>query len=197
MNKTLLLGFAALMLSPAAHADWEVTAGYANFSDVYRDANLGALTIGADYNFMINDRFSIVPGIFLGTGIKDDERDLRIGATVDNQPFSYDVEATVKLSNYYGVSAQARFDLTPTVYLFATPSYSKIELKYDVDTEESEQNLPYDYSFTDDLGWHLALGLGAGFRLTDMWSLEAGYEFSEQSDYDTPDIASVKLRLSF
>lgn len=165
MLKKVCLGVALLSMSAVASAQIEATAGYSSLD--LDEVTLGALVAGVGYRIPLNEAVSLTPGARIGFGIADDS----IGNT------------DYELDSFYGLQMRAQFDTQNGFYLFALPSYSKLEMGV-------SGGLWGDDSWESD--WEFGIGAGAGFKFSDFAGIEASFE-----KIDEADMLSIQGRFTF
>lgn len=120
---------------------------YISLSDDDVDVTVGALVGSIASKHRLNHRFSLVPELRLGVGVKDDK--VSVG--------------TVKMEYFASLAVKTQFDVNEAVYVFATPSYAYRSLK-----ASSNTDIGSDSSF--------GIGAGAGFEFYPGVAAELSYD---------------------
>ncbi len=184
MLKKTLLAVALTGLSCSAFAQWEMSAGYVNFSadvDDGTDISLNALAASIGHAFPMTDTFKLVPEFRVGFGIGDDK--------VEVSDIFGSSTVTTELDSYYGVALRAVFETPAGVYLFATPSITKAKLDFSVSSDGV--SVP-DLGGSSTSDWEAGIGAGVGFQLGEFVGVEAAYEVIDETDF-----LGIHARFSF
>ena len=156
MKKTLLACLLAVA-STSANAEWNAGLSYINLSDSDdgMDMSLGGIVGHASYDYVISDKFTLVPEFRLGVGVSDDEMVV----------FATPVE--VELDLFSAFSVRAQYEVTEQFYVFANPSYGYAKFKI---------TIPAFSESDSDGDWEFGYGAGAGYQVSDSAALEVRYE---------------------
>lgn len=120
---------------------------YVSLSDDDVDVTVGALVGSIASKHSISSRFSLVPELRLGVGVKDD--DMLLG--------------TVKMEYFASIAVKTQLDLNESFYVFASPTYAYRSLK-----ASSNSDIGSDSSF--------GVGAGAGIEFYPGVAAELSYE---------------------
>lgn len=112
---------------------------------------------------------------------------------INEEPFTQILRAKTEVSKYYGLQVRAQFQTESGVYLFAAPSYSKLEIKISPDTYAAFGSSSPSFRLDD---WMLGIGAGVGMKFTDSTSAEFSYEKTEFIKSDS-EIMNIQLRFAF
>ncbi|WP_218311181.1 outer membrane beta-barrel protein [Alteromonas antoniana] len=165
-----------LAFSSSAMADWSVSAAYNQFSgdaEYIRDISLGAATVGIGYEYTYSDsRFSFMPELRIGTGVKDDEGDFGIADAGI---------ITVEIKTYTALSLRGQYEINDSVSVFVQPAYANLDVEVSALGE----------SASDD-EWDFGVGAGLIARANEQFSFEVSYE-----RFDDTDVVSAGFRYHF
>ncbi|WP_017445116.1 outer membrane beta-barrel protein [Gayadomonas joobiniege] len=175
LNKTMASLVLALS-SFSASAAWVGGIDYTYFSNDVEDSDVSvdAVTASLGYKMPIQNGFSIMPEVRLGTGVGNDN--LVIG----------DTDTEVELDMYKAVALRAQFETDSGFYAFVAPSYSQAEYEYDF----AGNTIEWDGQDDDD--WEAGLGAGIGMQFTSASAVELKYE-----EIDEVEVASIGLKFGF
>lgn len=120
---------------------------YISLSDDDVDVTVGALVGSIASKHDVNNRFSLVPELRLGVGVKDDKMAL----------------GTVKMEYFAALSVRTQFDVSEALYVFANPTYAYRSLE-----ASSGVDIGSDSSF--------GIGAGVGVEFYPGVAAELAYE---------------------
>ncbi|PID75082.1 MAG: hypothetical protein CSB23_05440 [Deltaproteobacteria bacterium] len=180
MKRTLLSSFLVgilLLASITAEAKENtrsgifVGAGYQilYISDVWgEDINLGVLSGTVGYTIPINETFSIVPQLRLGTGVIDYSVDY-VYAIFGNYPGWVVVGVDTEVDYSLGAAVHFQANFKNGISVFAGPSYANVETTSTITTFLGAKD-----SFSDTFS-EFGLGAGVGYNFKNM-GVELAYE---------------------
>jgi hypothetical protein len=173
LNKKILCYLLlAGVISTQASAGWNAGLAYSQFKDDEDgvDISLDGVTLSVGYEIRMEDsNFSFMPELRVGFGMGDD--------TINES----NIDVTVELETYYGLSTRGTYHASPKFYVFLQPSYVNVEVKASAMGMSAKE---------DD--WEFGFGGGVGFIPSDSVMLEAIFE-----DFDGTNVISAGLRYSF
>lgn len=165
-----------LAFSSSALADWNLSASYNNFSDDTDgiDISMGAVTAGLGYKYEYpNSKFSVMPELRIGTGVKDDDFVLWYG--------DMGISATVEIKTFTALSVRGQYEISDSVSVFVQPVYANLDVEVSL----------YGESASDD-EWDFGVGAGLIARANEQFSFEVSYE-----RFDDTDVVSAGVRYHF
>ncbi|WP_218311180.1 outer membrane beta-barrel protein [Alteromonas antoniana] len=165
-----------LAFSSSALADWNLSASYNNFSDDTDgiDISMGAVTAGVGYKYEYpNSKFSVMPELRIGTGVKDDDFVLWYG--------DMGLSATVEIKTFTALSVRGQYEISDSVSVFVQPVYANLDVEVSL----------YGESASDD-EWDFGVGAGLIARANEQYSFEVSYE-----RFDETDVISAGVRYHF
>lgn len=151
-------------------ANWTGGVSYINISDNvgYSDISLGVVAGSLGYEFNTSEKFSLVPELRIGLGIKDDE-------------FDWIVDVDVEVERFVSFSVRGQYDFNNTWYAYAAPSYTNLELKASLDDY-------FDSADESEFGF----SAGFGINLTETTAIEVTFE-----DFDGTNLVGAGLKFAF
>ena len=162
------IGLAALLAAPVAQAGWNGSAGYLHVSDDGLD--LGAIYATVGHRFQLQNGFSFNPEFRAGFGVVDESDTVLVNGT----PVDVDLE----INSLFGIAARFEYQTASPLYLFVTPSYTRI--KFDASASLQGVSAALSESFTE-----FGIGAGVGYMFTERVGAEVGYENVDGSDVFT------------
>ena len=121
LNKKILCYLLlAGVISTQASAAWDAGLAYSQFKDDEDgvDISLDGVTLSVGYEIRMEDsNFSFMPELRVGFGMGDD--------TINES----NIDVTVELETYYGLSTRGTYHASPKFYVFLQPSYVNVEVK--------------------------------------------------------------------
>lgn len=174
--KKLILGLAltaGIMLN--AHSQGTSSLGVTYLSD-HRGVDVGAVVGSLGYRIEAEGGWSFQPEIRAGLGIIDDS--VRGFSEVGQGPM-----VDVELDNLLGVAARVQYQPNASVYLFAQPTLTRIEL--DAGNNLATRGL-------NDAEWEIGGDVGAGYLIGERFGIEGSYGV-----LDGESVLNVALRLYF
>lgn len=165
-----------LAFSSSALADWNLSASYNNFSDDTDgvDISLGTITAGVGYKYEYpNSKFSVMPELRIGTGVKDDDFVLWYG--------DMGLSATVEVKTFTALSVRGQYEISDSVSVFVQPVYANLDVEVSL----------YGESASDD-EWDFGVGAGLIAQANEQYSFEVSYE-----RFDETDVISAGVRYHF
>ena len=161
-------GLAVLLAAPVAHAEFNGSVGYLNVSDDGID--LGAIYATVGHRFELQNGFSFNPELRAGFGVVDESDSI----VFDGVPVNFDLE----INSLFGVATRFEYQTASPLYLFVTPSYTRIEF----DASASAQGISGSLS---DSVTEFGIGAGLGYMFMERIGAEVGYETIDGSDVFT------------
>ncbi len=160
----------------ATETKWVFGTGYSVFSEDSdgMEISLGALFGSIGYQFKLSENVFFLPELRYGVGISDD--------TVSMDGINVDVE----LDNYVALSAKGLWHATDQVYVYAMPSFAKVEMS------ATATYMGYTASESDTSDWEFGLGLGIGYLLSPTTGLEMSLE-----QFDGTNVFSLGAKFAF
>lgn len=165
------LSFLAVLTSSMVAADgWQAGASYTTISgdSDNTDISLGLAVASLGYEFN-SGKFSTIPELKLGTGIKDDDVTI-LGTRVD-----------VEADRFASLGVKFQYQATDRFYIYAAPSYANLKLSASAGgVSESDDD------------WDWGAGVGAGYQLSQNLAFDIGYD-----RYDDTDVVHAGIRYTF
>jgi len=148
----LILGFAL-----NGHAQVTSSVGLTYFSD-YKGVDLGAVVGSLGYRFQGENGWSFQPEFRIGAGVIDDTARLFSMSAVGLVPVDVEIDYLL------GAAGRVQYRADGGVYFFAQPTLTKLEIDAGNVTASS---------ILEDTEWEFGADLGAGFRVSEQFGLEA------------------------
>jgi opacity protein-like surface antigen len=159
MKKSLLAGICVLSLSSAAMAahhnnhDDGLTLGVSASHMSDEDLSFNLVNFHAGYVFSIDDQFTLMPEVRVGTGVGDENV----------------MGVNIELDRFVVLSVRANYAATSDLDLFIQPSYGEAKFSFDgLGSETSD--------------WEYGTGIGANYQFDSNTSVEALYEYYDGTD---------------
>ena len=138
------------LVTGSAMANWQTGADIlAIKSDNHKRVNAFAGVVG--YQFNVSEKFAIVPEFTLGAGIKKRREK---GS-----------EQTLKLSRYMAGSLNARYKVSPKMYIFGGPTVDKVRYRVKHKTNGKHREGK----------WRAGLKAGFGYQISSAIAAELSY----------------------
>jgi long-subunit fatty acid transport protein len=162
------IAFAAISTSTFA-SDLSVSGGISNVSMDDIDLSLNVVTAGLGSTYDINDSFSVMPEVRIGTGLGDDEMNWE-GLTAD-----------VEIDRFLALSVRANYQVNDKVTLYVQPTYAELKVTASAMGAEASES-----------GWEFGGGLGLNYAFSKQSSVDVQYE-----RFSDTDVVGVAYRYSF
>lgn len=162
------IAFAAISTSTFA-SDLSVSGGISNVSMDDIDLSLNVVTAGLGSTYDINDSFSVIPEVRIGTGLGDDEMNWE-GLTAD-----------VEIDRFLALSVRANYQVNDKVTLYVQPTYAELKVTASAMGAEASES-----------GWEFGGGLGLNYAFSKQSSVDVQYE-----RFSDTDVVGVAYRYSF
>lgn len=170
MFKKTLLAAVLASTSFSSLANWTGGVSYIKMSDEinHSDLTFGVVAGSLAYEYKKSDKFSLVPELRVGTGIKDD--------TID-----WIVDIDIDVKRFISLSVRGQYDFNNKWYGFAAPSYSNVDV-------EASRN---GYSVSED-EWEFGYNAGFGINVSETTAIEVMFE-----DFDGTKLVGAGLKFAF
>lgn len=199
-NKTLCMAVAASFFSlnalaegDASRSPWLVGASYTNFSESEDgvDLSFGILSASVGYRIEMSDTFALVPEFKYGVGVKDES----YSGVYEELGVAVDISATAEISSFSAFSLRGELALNEQIYLFAVPTYARVEMDISADYTAVDTNTGFAIEGSEsdsDSSWEFGLGAGAGYRFSEAIAVEALFQ-----NFDGTSAFTTGLNFSF
>lgn len=175
--KRFLTGLSLLALATTAQAEIVGGLGLARQSGDDVDLSFNIIVGSVGYKFDVNESFSVVPEVRIGTGISN-ETNTRV---LNGVAF----EAEAEIDSLYGVAVRGQYAFDKA-YVYLAPSYTKFK------GEVTARAIGVSASASATSDWEFGAAVGAGYWFTQSIAAEVAYEV-----FDDVDQIGVSARFRF